>query len=331
MIKQRLLFGLRFDDLDMADTLDEIGRCIESGSSQHWSTANVDFLTRARYDWEFHQALAQCERILCDSGPLRWLSRHLGSPLRARVTGSDLTRIVLDEGTQRGWRIFLLGVNDGVLEACARKAGACVVGCYAPPYSPLEQWDHEEIVDRVTAVAPDILLVALSSPKPELWLQAFRWRLRVPVMIGIGAALEFYVNQVTRAPARWQRLGLEWFYRLLQEPRRLWRRYGQNGLFMLRHLPFEWAAQRRGLCGQTGYFTYFQTFEPGECFRIQDGGGVGVIEGELTGTHLSTLEADSRQQWDAGRLQRADLQGRLWIQRQHSLKRMRALPAWWVG
>ncbi len=342
-----ILFGLPFDDLTLEETLEEVGRIVVADRSEQWCTANLDFALRATRDWEFNQTLRRCQRILCDSQPLKLLSRWLGRPVRARVTGADLTREILNQAPHRGWRIFLLGVTESVLRKCQARTGGARIEHYAPPYSALEAWDHQAILARIAAARPHILLVALGSPKQDIWLRAFRDQLQIPLMIGIGASLEYYAGAFRRAPRLWQRLGAEWIYRLLQEPRRLAGRYFGNAVFLLSNGFYQWSQHRR--CGgglwcefdqnwpvgpglQTPdlirYLARFQRFAPDRRLVWRTHQDRLELSGDLTLEGLHQLEQFA-QPLDLSKLARADLRGRLWIQEQRCAGRIEVLPSWW--
>jgi N-acetylglucosaminyldiphosphoundecaprenol N-acetyl-beta-D-mannosaminyltransferase len=227
------VLGVPFHALTSAEALECIDAMIASRRPHQIVTANVDFLVQARHDCELRRILLEADLVLCDGAPVRWASRLLGNPLPERVTGSDLVPALLAAAETRGHRIFLLGAAPGVAaQAAARIAHrwprAQVVGHYSPPLAPLLEMDHEEIVRRVRDVRPDVLLVSFGCPKQEKWIAMHLATLEVPVVIGVGATIDFLAGRVRRAPAWMQRSGTEWLFRLAQEPARLHRRYRAN-------------------------------------------------------------------------------------------------------
>jgi N-acetylglucosaminyldiphosphoundecaprenol N-acetyl-beta-D-mannosaminyltransferase len=163
--------------------------------------------------------------VVPDGIGLVWASRWLGRPLRQRVSGSDLVPRLAALAAARGWSIFLLGAAPGVAGVAAAKLRAAnptlrIAGTYAGSPSPDEE---EAIVARIRAAAPQMLFVAYGAPAQDLWIARNLARLGVPVAIGVGGTLDFIAGTRRRAPAWVQRVGLEWLYRLWQEPRR-WRR-----------------------------------------------------------------------------------------------------------
>jgi N-acetylglucosaminyldiphosphoundecaprenol N-acetyl-beta-D-mannosaminyltransferase len=224
------ILGVPLDPLTIDEALARIAEMVASGEPHYVVTPNVDILVQGRRNPELHRILCEADLVLCDGQPLVWASRLLGNALPERVAGSDLTPRLIAQAERMGHRIFLLGASP---EANAQAAARLrknfprleLVGGYSPPYGPLEQMDHDEIVCRVRAAEPDILFVSFGCPKQEQWISRNYRALGVPVCLGVGATIDFLAGRVRRAPVWMRRCGLEWTYRLLQEPRRLFRRY----------------------------------------------------------------------------------------------------------
>ena len=190
---------------------------------------------------ELLRILLDAHLVLCDGTPLIWASRWLGVPLRERVAGSDLTPKLAERAAAKGHRLFFLGSNEAVLNLAkdtlvARHPGLVVCGVYSPPYAKLLDLDHDEIARRIQEAKPDIVLVALGAPKQEKWIYMHYRKLGVPLCIGIGASLDFVAGKFSRAPVWMQKCGLEWTYRLMQEPKRLVHRYWLDFRFFIRAL-----------------------------------------------------------------------------------------------
>ncbi len=233
------ILGVPFDHVTIAESVARVGEMIASRKPHYIVTANVDFLVQARHDVELRRILLDADMVLCDGTPLVWASRWLGNALPERVAGSDLAPALIRAAAAQGHRVFLLGGADGVAveaEANLRREHPTLqlVGTYSPPFSQLLEMDHEEIVRRVRAAKPDLLLVSFGCPKQEKWIAMHHRALGVPVVIGVGATIDFMAGRVKRAPAWMRRSGSEWLYRLAQEPRRLYRRYAND---LLRFLP----------------------------------------------------------------------------------------------
>jgi len=232
----------------MRDTLDKIEAFINEGGFHQIATANVNFLANSLRVPELQRVLSSCDVVVPDGMPLIWLSRLLGQPLKERVTGVDLVPQIAELSQRKGHSIYFLGATEehsriAVENLLKQFPNMKVAGRYCPPCIPLDEQDNTTILNRIRAAKPDILLVAFGNPKQDLWLARHRNDLNdlnVPVAIGIGGTLEFLAGVVNRAPDWMQNSGLEWLYRVVQEPRRLASRYINDftGLFfpMLRQL-----------------------------------------------------------------------------------------------
>ena len=163
--------------------------------------------------------------------PLIWISKLKNNPIKEKVSGSDLFPEVCNLASQKGYKIFLLGAAEGVAAKAAENLKLKykelnVVGTYSPSYGFENNEDEiNQIVDMINQVKPDILAVGLGAPKQEKFLYTFRKKLNVPVSLAIGASIDFEAGNINRAPKWMQNIGLEWFYRLCREPKRMFKRY----------------------------------------------------------------------------------------------------------
>jgi len=250
MRKLVVIAGIPIDDLNMEETLARLEDFIASGQPHQVATVNADFIVRAWDDPELRYILQDADLLTADGMPLVWGARLLGAPLEGRVTGADLVPALATFGSQRGWRIYFLGARPGVAAHAAqilteRHPGLQVVGVHSPPLSTI--FDMEPgLVERIRQARPDILLVAFGNPKQEKWIHMHLTQLGVPVCIGVGGTFDFIAGEVRRAPAWMQRSGLEWLYRLLQEPRRMWRRYVVDIFQFGRFFIAQWLRQLGG-------------------------------------------------------------------------------------
>ena len=174
--------------------------------------------------------------------PLLWVSRLLNCPLRDRVCGVDMVPRLAELAARRGYRVFLLGAKESVSRLAAANLQQMypdldICGRYSPPNVPIEQMDHEQILRRIDAARPDILLVAFGNPKQEKWIAMHRDRLAVPACIGIGGTLDFLAGAVPRAPMWMRGAGLEWFHRCMKDPLRLTTRYVSDAASLATHVP----------------------------------------------------------------------------------------------
>jgi N-acetylglucosaminyldiphosphoundecaprenol N-acetyl-beta-D-mannosaminyltransferase len=219
--------------MTLAGAVDRIDSMVAKGGTHYVVTPNVDFLVKARRDPELHRVLVDADLVLCDGTPLVWASYLLGDPLPGRVAGSDLIPCLLRRAVDRQWRIFLLGGSPEVAAEAATRIAAMhpslpEVTYYSPPFRKLDEMNNEEIASRVRAADPDIVLVCFGCPKQEKWISRFGATLNVPVMIGAGATIDFLAGKMARAPSWMRRSGTEWIFRLVQEPKRLARRYADD-------------------------------------------------------------------------------------------------------
>jgi N-acetylglucosaminyldiphosphoundecaprenol N-acetyl-beta-D-mannosaminyltransferase len=193
--------------------------------------ANVHTVMASQEDAELRAAVMASDLTVPDGQPLVWAMNALGSDLTSRVYGPTLMARYCERAARTGTRMFLYGGrNQGALVQLAlnlRTAypGVKIVGGFAPPFAPLTADEELAVADEINRSDADVVWVGIGVPKQEKWMAAMRERLQAPVLVGVGAAFDFHAGLVPQAPARIQSMGMEWAYRLAQEPRRLWRRY----------------------------------------------------------------------------------------------------------
>lgn len=219
------ILGVRVDALTYANLRDRIGEFVAARGPHQICTVNPEFVMEARGNPAFRSVLENADLCLADGIGLLWAARRAGQPLPERVTGSDGVPRIAAWAAEQGWRIFFLGAGPGIAQAAAdrltaRFPGLQVAGAYGG--SPADA-DAAEIIRRVRDARPDILFVAYGAPRQDLWIAKHGAAVQTPVMMGVGGSLDFIVGVQKRAPLFWQRLGLEWLYRLITQPWR-WRR-----------------------------------------------------------------------------------------------------------
>jgi N-acetylglucosaminyldiphosphoundecaprenol N-acetyl-beta-D-mannosaminyltransferase len=224
------LLGAWVDNIDRAGTIARIDEFVRAGTPHHVVTANVDYLRLTDQVPGFRNIINTADLVLPDGMPLLWGARLRGVPLRERVTGVDVLDDCARLAATQGYTIFLLGAAPGVAEeaACALRArhpGLRVAGTYAPPMRAFTPDDDETMVRVIQEMQPHMLFVAFGAPKQDQWIRTHLERLGVPVCMGVGGAFDMLAGRVQRAPLWMQHCGLEWLYRVTQEPTRLWRRY----------------------------------------------------------------------------------------------------------
>jgi N-acetylglucosaminyldiphosphoundecaprenol N-acetyl-beta-D-mannosaminyltransferase len=228
-----VILGVPIDNLTMDETIDLLDAFVlegrASGKVHQVATANVDFLVKAQGDKDLLSILQRAELVTADGMPLVWGARLLGVPFKERVAGSDFVPLIARRSAQKGYSIFLLGAAPQVAKRAAeilveKNPGLRIAGVISPPLSPIDKMDPA-IIDQINLARPDFLLVAFGNPKQEKWIARNREKLQVPVMVGIGGTLDFITGTTRRAPRWTHKLGLEWIFRLANEPRRLFKRY----------------------------------------------------------------------------------------------------------
>jgi N-acetylglucosaminyldiphosphoundecaprenol N-acetyl-beta-D-mannosaminyltransferase len=242
------MMGCRIDNLSMEETLCRIEEFIRSGKPHQHVVVNVDKLVKASRDEELRRIINACALVNVDGMPVVWASRLLGKPLKERVAGVDLFEALMRRAGERGWRVFLLGAHSAVV--------ATVAGQYWCRYPNLViagwhdgYWQGEAqeaaVAAQVRDSRADLLFVAMGSPKKEQFLGRWQDTMRVPFAMGVGGTFDVAIGRVKRAPRWMQRAGLEWFYRFLQEPRRMFRRYFIEDMAFIWLLIKEAAHRRR--------------------------------------------------------------------------------------
>jgi len=220
-----------FTRVRMVEALQAVAHSLRAGHRGYIVTPNTDHVVRYHRDPEFRRAVDGAWLRLADGMPVVWASRLLGRPLPERVTGSDLLPELCRLAAERGYSVFLLGGREGVARRAAdtlrsRYRGLKVAGTYTPVEGfAQDPQDQEAAVEAVNRATPDILFVGVGSPAQELWVYRNWGRLRVRVAVCCGAALDYAAGSQPRAPLWMRRAGLEWLWRVVHEPRRLWRRY----------------------------------------------------------------------------------------------------------
>lgn len=224
------ILGVRIHAIEMADTIKRMHSWIENPQSRvrFVAVTAMHGVAEASQNGTFRQILNSADLIVPDGTPLVWLGRMKGYKLRRRVSGCDLVDNFCRESGS-AFRHFFYGGTQGAAERLARtlhdKFGIVIAGTYTPPFRPLTNTEEAELAAMVEQTSPDVLWVGLSSPKQETWMYEHRDKLKVPLMLGVGAAFDLNSGKVPRAPVWMRDRGLEWLFRLASEPRRLWRRY----------------------------------------------------------------------------------------------------------
>ena len=221
------MMGCQIDNLTMEETLQTVEGFIKSGQPHQHVVVNVDKLVKASRDPKLRSIINECALINVDGMPVVWASRLVGKRLKERVAGVDLFESLMRRSADKGWRVYLLGAQEdvvaGVKTNYEKKYPGLVVAGYRNGY-----WRPEEeagVVEQIKVAKADLLFVAISSPKKEHFLARYQEEMKIPFAMGVGGTFDVAVGKVRRAPVWMQNAGLEWFYRFLQEPRRMFKRY----------------------------------------------------------------------------------------------------------
>ena len=235
--------GVRLDAMEEADIVAQVaGWCRRrDGRPRTLCLVNAFSIVAASRDGELKTAMNDSDLSIVDGVPVAWVGRRLTGGPCDRLSGPDLMHRLLTEPEYADIKHFVYGGEQEALtrlEFRYNRGGTAtprrVVGTHAPPFRDLTAEEERAVLERLEALRPDILWVCLGTSRQEKWLARMRSSLEVPVLAGVGAAVDFLSGSKPRAPVWLQRLGLEWLFRLVTEPRRLWRRYLIGNIVFLR-------------------------------------------------------------------------------------------------
>jgi N-acetylglucosaminyldiphosphoundecaprenol N-acetyl-beta-D-mannosaminyltransferase len=229
------LFGIPVDNLSMNETVALIDQSISNHTQIHHVVINAAKVVNARKDEQLKKSIVDCDIINADGISIVWASRILNKPLLERVAGIDLMQKLVMLAAPKGYKIYLLGGTEEVIckvvKKYQREYGQSILAGYRNGYFKTEE--EEVIAKQIAESGADILFVAITSPKKEIFLNKYKDLLKVPFIMGVGGSFDIVAGKIKRAPKWMQNCGLEWFYRILQEPRRMWKRYlTTNSIFI---------------------------------------------------------------------------------------------------
>lgn len=227
------ILGIRISAVNMPQALENLVRHIGAGRQGYVCVTDVNALLHARRDPELRRIFNTSTMTVPDGVPLVWAGKSAGADWMGRVCGPDLMPALLNAATEHGWSSYFLGgaphVAEEMIENFRRTIpGLKVAGFQSPPFRELSPEEESALVQEINESGAQIVWVGLGAPKQERWMDSYRGRLTASLMVGVGAAFDMHAGRVSRAPRWMQRSGLEWSYRLAQEPRRLWKRYTRN-------------------------------------------------------------------------------------------------------
>lgn len=229
---ERIKFlNTEIDNLSMQETLQEIDRIIQEERGAYVVTPNVDHIVQLETNRELQKAYQNARLRITDGKPLIWISKLYKTPIKEKISGSDLFPLLCGLAAQKRYRMFFLGAAEGIAAKAAenlqrRYPGLQVTGTYSPPIG-FENDSNEmiKIEEMVRSANPHILIVGLGCPKQEMFMYRNSEKLGVPISLGLGASFDFEAGNIRRAPKWMADHGLEWLFRITQDPRRMFKRY----------------------------------------------------------------------------------------------------------
>jgi len=230
MEKQPLL-NTYVNNVDMQQAIQAIEAMIEEKRKSYIVAINVDVVIKIEQDSYLKKITDEADMVLVDGKPLVWIAKWHKNPVKAKISGSDIVPLLCEKAAQKGYTIFILGGKEGVAKQAKEKLeaglpGIQVVGTYAPPFGfEKDGQELEKINKMISAARPDLLIACFGCPKQEKWIYENYQNYDAIVSICAGATVDFLAGNVNRAPKWMSEVGLEWFYRFVQEPKRLFKRY----------------------------------------------------------------------------------------------------------
>ena len=218
---RKLILGVGFDDVTAQQAVNRAFTVIERREKAYIVTPNPEIVWVARRDEGVRNVLNGAELVLPDGIGVIMAAKILGTPLRERVPGIDFAALLFDKMSQHDKSVFLFGAKPGIAEEAAQKLAAAYPGLVVSGVMDGYTKNDDLTIERINSAKPDLLLVCLGAPRQELWIAANLDKLDVGLCVGLGGALDVYAGAVKRAPVFFRKLGLEWFYRLIREPRRI--------------------------------------------------------------------------------------------------------------
>lgn len=235
MARQKFM-NTEIDNLTMQEALETIDALIQENKNAYVVTPNVDHIVQLETNKELQDVYANASLILTDGKPLLWIAKWYGTPIKEKISGSDLFPLLCDMAAKKGYSMFFLGAAEGVAAKAAdnlmnKYKGLQVIGTYSPPYGfENDSSEMNKIGAMIKKARPDILIVGLGCPKQEKFIYNNYKKLGVPISLGLGASFDFEAGNIKRAPKWMANHGLEWLFRITQDPKRLMKRYLINDM-----------------------------------------------------------------------------------------------------
>lgn len=229
-VKQRFL-NTYVNNLSMKDCLEAIDSLVLQDKKSYIVAVNVDVIVKIEDDPYLKKIIDNAELVLVDGKPLQWIAKYQGNPIKEKISGSDLVPLLLKQASDKGQSVFIIGGKDGIAQKAKSNIEKSnpkikIVGTYAPPMGfEKDQKELDKINVMISDCHPDILIACFGCPKQEKWIYENYLKYEAKLSVCAGATVDFLAGNVKRAPKWISNIGFEWFYRFLQEPKRLFRRY----------------------------------------------------------------------------------------------------------
>lgn len=226
------IFGIKINNLTWDELISLVEEAVEDRTkNKYMLTVNVDHIVKMQNDEEFNYVYKNADYITADGVPIIWASKLLKKPIKEKLSGSDILPTILPLAEKKQYKLFFLGAAEGVAERAANNIrkkykNIKIVGTYSPSYGfEKNEEENKKIIEMIRNANVDILFVGVGAPKQEKWIAKYKDQYNVPLSIGVGATFDFIAGNAKRAPKWMQNAGLEWFWRFIQEPKRLFKRY----------------------------------------------------------------------------------------------------------
>lgn len=245
MEKQPLL-NTYVNNVDMSQALSAIEQMVLRGKKSYIVAVNVDVVMKIEEDLYLKKITDKADMVLVDGKPLIWISNWHKKPVKAKISGSDLIPLLCELAANKGYSIFIIGGKEGIAEQARRRleeklSRINIVGTYAPPFGfEKDETELQKINEMISRVHPDLLIACFGCPKQEKWIYENYQKYDAKVSICAGATVDFLAGNVNRAPKWMSEHGLEWFYRFLQEPKRMFKRYFIDDVKILKLIRKYW-------------------------------------------------------------------------------------------
>lgn len=219
------------NNLSMKDCLEAIDSLVSQDKKSYVVAVNVDVIVKIEDDPYLKKIVDNADLVLVDGKPLQWIAKYQGNPIKEKISGSDLVPLLLKQASDKGQSVFIIGGKDGIAQKAKSNIEKTnplikIVGTYAPPFGfEKDQNELDKINSIISDCHPDIVIACFGCPKQEKWIYENYLKYEAKLSVCAGATVDFLAGNVKRAPKWISNIGFEWFYRFLQEPKRLFRRY----------------------------------------------------------------------------------------------------------